>query len=169
MALNKTAGVDGIPIEFYIENWNVISDDLVELYSTVLQTGCLSNSQGKGIIIIIPKSKDTLQITNYRPISLLCADYKILSKLLSERIKQVLLKIIHNKQFCGVTERSINQCNMELRDLIHYANDCCLDLAILNLDWYKAFDLMPIDFILKALQRLGFGELFVSWVNTLYN
>ena len=63
MALNKTPGVDGIPIEFYIENWNVLSDDLIELYSTVLQTGCLSNSQRKGIIIIIPKSKDTLQIT----------------------------------------------------------------------------------------------------------
>ena len=130
MALNKTPGVDGIPIEFYIENWNVLSDDLIELYSTVLQTGCLSNSQRKGIIIIIPKSKDTLQITNYRPISLLCVDYKILSKLLYEIFKKVLLKIIHNKQFCGVPGRSINQCNMELRDVIHYANDCSLDMAI---------------------------------------
>ena len=45
MALNKTPGVDGFPVEFYIENWDVISDDILALYSTILQTGSLSVSQ----------------------------------------------------------------------------------------------------------------------------
>ena len=169
MALNKTPGVDGLPAEFYIENWQLISDAILELYRTILQDGCLGESQRKGIITIIPKSNDTLDINNYRPISLLCVDYKILAKILAERIKCVLMKVIHNKQFCGVPGRSINQCNMEIRDLIHFANDSNLDLAILNLDWYKAFDLVPIDFVFKVLLALGFGETFVNWIKILYN
>ena len=92
-------------------------------------------------------------------------DYKILSKILAERMKSILHKVIHNKQFCGIPGRSIVQCNMEMRDIIYYANDSNSNLEILNLDWYKAFDLVPIDFIFKILQALGFGENFVKWIN----
>ena len=122
----------------------------------MLYTGSMGASQRKGIITLIPKSNDTLDINNYRPISLLCVDYKILAKILSERMKCVLHKVINSKQFCGVPGRSINQCNMELRDLIYYSNDSNLDLALLNLDWYKAFDLVPVDFVFNNLQTLGF-------------
>ena len=63
MALNKTPGIDGLPVEFYIENWNVIGDDILALYNTVLDVGYLGETQRKGIITIIPKSTDTLYIT----------------------------------------------------------------------------------------------------------
>ena len=138
------------------------------MYNTVLQIGHLGRSQKRGIITIIPKSNDTLHIRNYRPISLLCTDYKILSKILSERIKIVLCKVINNKQFCGIPGRSINQCNMELRDMIQYANDSNQNMAVRNLDWYKAFDLVPVDFVFEVLQTLGFGEYFVNWIKILY-
>ena len=129
----------------------------------------MSESQRKGIISFIPKTDDVLHITSYRPINLLCVDYKILAKILAERIKRVIHKVIHNKQFCGIPGRSIVHSNMELRDVIHYANNSNLNLAILNLDWYKAFDLVPVDFVFAVLQTLGFGEIFVNWVKTLYN
>ena len=102
LALNKTPGNDGLPVEFYVGNWEIISDDIVELYSTILNEGYLGKSQRKGIIILIPKSRDELSLLNYRPISLLCTDYKILSKIFAERIKSVFKKVIHNKQFCGM-------------------------------------------------------------------
>ena len=132
-----------------------------------MQIGHLGRSQKRGIITIIPKSNDTLHIRNYRPISLLCTDYKILSKILSERIKIVLCKVINNKQFCGIPGRSINQCNMELRDMIQYANDSNQNMAVLNLDWYKAFDLVPVDFVFEVLQTLGF-VFCVNWIKILY-
>ena len=58
---------------------------------------------------------------------------------------------------------------MELRDIIYYANDVDLELTVVNLDWYKAFDLVSLDFTLKALLKLGFGEGFVRWISVLYN
>ena len=139
------------------------------MYNEVLQSGHLCQSQKRAIINIIPKNSETNYLTNFRPISLLCVDYKILSKLLSERIKKILCKIIHSKQFCAVPGRNINQCNMELRDMIFYANQENIDLAFLNLDWYKAFDTVPIDFVIRILSTFGFGATFVSWISTLYN
>ena len=58
---------------------------------------------------------------------------------------------------------------MELRDIIYYANDINMELALVNLDWYKAFDLVSIDFTLKALHnKRGFDETFVQWTSILY-
>ena len=92
-----------------------------------------------------------------------------MSKLFAERIKNVLQKVINNKQFCGIPGRSINHCNMELRNMIQYANDSNLNMGVLNLDWYKAFDLVNVDFVLKVLETLGFGDIFVNWIRILYN
>ena len=169
LSLNKTPGIDGIPSEFYLENWNIISNDILALYNEVIDIGLLGQSQRRGIINLIPKSNDNMYIDSFRPLSLLCCDYKILAKTIAERIKKLLIKFIHNKQFCGVPGRSINQCNIELRDLIYYAKDTDKDLAVLNLDWYKAFDLVPIDFVFRILEKLGFGDIFVGWIRTLYN
>ena len=58
---------------------------------------------------------------------------------------------------------------MELRDIIFYANQENLDLAILNLDWYKAFDTVSIKFVMKILASFGLGVTFISWISTLYN
>ena len=57
---------------------------------------------------------------------------------------------------------------MELRDLIYFANETNQDIAILNLDWYKAFDLVPVEFVFRVLEKLGFGNIFVKWVKILY-
>ena len=168
MAFNKIPGFDGFPVELYEENWEIIGDDLLTMLSTVLDTGHLGDSQRKAIITLIPKCNNATSINNYRPISLLCVDYKILAKVLSERMKKVLHKVIHSKQFCSVPGRSINHCNMELRDIFHFANELDLELAVLNLDWYKAFDLVSVEFTLKALKKLGFGDTFVNWISILY-
>ena len=166
--MNKTPGIDGIPIEFYVECWEEIGDDMVEMYNNVLQDGYLCPSQRKAIINILPKNSDSKYISDFRPISLLCVDYKILAKILSERMKRILCKIIHSKQFCAVPGRNINQCNMELRDLVFYANKENLDMAILNLDWYKAFDTVSIEFVLNILDKYGYGEMFTKWISILY-
>ena len=101
---NKTPGIDGIPIEFYMELWSDISEDILEMFNNVLHSGVLTRSQRRAIINIIPKNLDSTYITNFRPISLLCVDYKILSKLLSQRMKEILCKIIYSKQFCAVKD-----------------------------------------------------------------
>ena len=99
MAENKTPGLDGLPVELYEEHWDIIGDDLLTIFKTALENGRLPLSQRRAIIIIIPKTINPNSINDYRPISLLCVDYKILSKVLAERLKKVLHKVIHSKQY----------------------------------------------------------------------
>ena len=72
MELNKTPGIDGFPVEIYEENWDIMGDDLLEIYKTILDIGCLGDSQRQAIIILIPKSNNATIITDFRPVNLLC-------------------------------------------------------------------------------------------------
>ena len=90
MKHNKSPGYDGLPSEFYVVFWNDISDLLLNSYNFSLQNGLMSFSQRNGIITLIPKKdKDVLFLKNYRPISLLTVDYKMLAKTLANRLKNV--------------------------------------------------------------------------------
>ena len=83
---NRTPGIDGIPIEFYLENWNIIDNDFIEIVKYIIENRVLCKTQRRGIITIMPKDGDKKLLKNWRPISLLCVDYKIISKLLARRM-----------------------------------------------------------------------------------
>jgi hypothetical protein len=93
---NKTPGTNGISAEFYKFFWHDIKDFLINSIVESVEKGELSSEQKRGIISLIPKKgKDRLQLKNWRPISLLNTDYKILTKLLAKRLIHILPNIIH--------------------------------------------------------------------------
>ena len=73
-------------------------------------------------------------------ISLLCSDYKILSKVLTNRLKLVISSVISNAQSCGVPGRFSGESVRMLQDIVDYANLNDIGAAILSLDQEKAFD-----------------------------
>ena len=96
---NKTPGNDGIPIEFYRKFWPIISDSFLKCVNETFVKGEMSCSQKQAIITIIEKKgKDRSLLENWRPISLVNVDTKIMSKVISTRIKKVLPHIIHHNQ-----------------------------------------------------------------------
>ncbi|KAI8514955.1 hypothetical protein Bbelb_075460 [Branchiostoma belcheri] len=140
MANNKCPGSDGLPKEFYITFWHLIGDDLLMVFNEVFDAGELSPSQKFGVVTLLPKKGDELDPKNKRPISLLNTDYKILTKVLNNRLQSVVSSVLHPDQTCGVPGRSI-QCNLRLiRDIVVYANNNNIDCAIVSLDQAKAFD-----------------------------
>ena len=95
----KSPGIDGLPIEFYKIFWHDVSDLLLNSFNYSYQKGELSITQKQGIITLLPKKdKDVRYLKNWRPISLLNTDYKILTKCLANRLKKVLPNIIHLNQ-----------------------------------------------------------------------
>ena len=157
-----------MPIEFYIENWNIIADDFVDLYKYIFSYKKLCKSQRKGLITIFPKDGDQKDLKNWRPISLLCVDYKIISKLLARRMQPILEKVLDINQFCSVQGKSIINCNMIIRDIVYYINNEDEKAAFLKIDWHKAFDLVNVDFLFRVLLKMGFGENFVWLIEMLY-
>jgi hypothetical protein len=104
---------------------------------------------------------------NWRPLTLLNCDYKIISKLLAERLKNVLTKLIHPDQKGFVKGRNISEANRMIQDIIQYADEENEEGIIVFLDQQKAFDRVEwgwVDFVLKTF---NFGEKFRGWIQML--
>ena len=83
----------------------------------------LTATQRNAVITCIPKDGDLTSLANWRPISVLNSDYKILSKIIAERVAKFLPQLIHHDQTCNIQSRKI-QYNLSLiRDVIAYGNN----------------------------------------------
>ena len=96
---NKSPGDDGFTKEFYEAFFDLLGNALLESFNAGFVNGTLSVSQRRGIISLIPKDENNLTtLSNWRPITLLNVDYKILAKVIAKRIESVLPKLIHSDQ-----------------------------------------------------------------------
>ena len=169
MASGKSAGLDGLPAEFYQRFWPVLGPDMVEVLNFSYASGRLSSSQRSGLITLLYKRGDRLEMKNWRPITLLCVDYKIAAKAIANRLLQVLPSIIHPDQSCGVRGRNPVVNNRLMQDIVDDINNRGLGGAVLSLDQEKAFDRVDWSFLLRVLATMNFGSSFQQWVRLFYS
>ena len=165
----KTPGSDGISVEFYKMFWPTIKDLVFDSIRYGLDHGHLSIDQKRGVLKLIPKKdKDITYFKNWRPISLLNTDYKLLSHILADRIHQTIDKIIHTDQNGYIKGRFIG-CNIRtILDMIEYSQLEEDSNLITFIDYEKAFDNIEWNFMKKSLKAFGFNNRFIDWINTLY-
>lgn len=163
---DKSPGIDGLTAEFYRAFWPTFSQDFIEMANEVYQSSCLSSTQRTGIIRIIYKKGARDDLSNWRPISLLNTDYKIMTKALTNRVKKVIASIIHPDQTCSVPHRTIHDNCATIRDVFHQFSD--ENAAVISLDQSKAFDRVNRNHLSRVLRAFGFGPSFRRWIDTLY-
>ena len=78
----KASGIDGLPGEFYKTFWNFVGPDLLDVLDKGIRDGEPPVSYRRAVVCLLPKSGNPQLMENWRPVSLLCDDYKILSKVL---------------------------------------------------------------------------------------
>ena len=108
-------------------------------------------------------------VTDFRPISLLNSIMKILTKLLANRLQQVILKVVHRNQYGFIQGRSIQDCLGWAFEYIYQCHASRREIIILKLDFEKAFDIVEFKAILSILQAKGFPFKWISWVNMILN
>ena len=123
----------------------------------------------EGDIILIYKKKDPKDIRNYRPITLLNTDYKILTKILAAKLKRVCEASISHPQKGFVPGRQITDLTRQLYLLQDYIDEKDQDALLVLLDMEKAFDRCSWDFMLKSMEAAGVGYYMLQWVNLLFN
>jgi exonuclease III len=166
----KSPGSDGLTPDFYKFFWPQIKGDVFNSLTYAATNKHLSIDQRRGVINLIPKKeKDPRLIKNWRPISLLNTDYKIITKLLATRIKKVLPTVIHADQVAYLKDRFIGQNIRSILDIMDYTKLEDKNGIIAFLDFEKAFDTIRWSVIEDSLKAFNFGDNIRQWVQTIYN
>ena len=169
MKSNKSPGSDGLTVEFYKKFWKYIKELLLNSINEGYNRGKLSDSQRVGILSLMYKKNDPCDLNNWRPLTLLNTDYKIIARCLAERIKPILPKIINTDQNGFIQGRNIGYNIRLIQDIIDYAEKFEINGTVIFLDFAKAFDSIEWEFMLCTLKKFGFKEGFIKWISTLYS
>ena len=165
----KTPGTDGLPVNFYKMFWEDVKELICKVFNTCYTLGELCPSMKRGIITLLPKKdKDNLYLKNWRPISLLNTDYKILAKIIASRLQKVLPSIIHWDQTGFLKNRYIGENIRLLLDSIHLSKKMETNGIVFSIDFEKAFDTVEWNFIDICLNKFGLGCTFRSFVKLMY-
>ena len=170
MENDKSPGIDGIPVEFYKEFYQIVKKDLQKIFNNVLFTlETTPTTWNQTIITLIPKQTENLDSLKYwRPISLLCTDYKILTKILANRLKQIIPEVISLEQNCSIPQRTIFNNLFLIRDLIKYTAEKNSKFYLLQIDQEKAFGKIDRPFLFKTMEKHGLSKTFINFIEILY-
>jgi hypothetical protein len=160
----KAPGPDGMPAVFFKKFWQVVGEKIEEEVLAFLNGGVMPEGWNETTIVLIPKTKNPERITEYRPISLCNVLYKIISKVLVNRLKVILPNIISPTQSAFVPGRMITDNVLlayEITHLMHTKMGGRDGLVAIKLDMSKAYDRVEWDFLEQMMVRMGFSH---SWI-----
>ena len=168
MENNKSRVYDGLMKEFYCTFWNKIKNIFINSLRESKCSKALSTSQRQAIIRLIEKPNKGKQfISNWRPISLLNVDQKLILKTLAARLKKVIPFLIDPGQAAYVNSRLLSKSGRLIADITETCNIEELEGYIVATDFEKAFDSLNHNFLITAFQHYGFGNDFIDWIKIL--
>ncbi len=169
MECGQAPGLDGLSVDFYKSfGWR-----WVRTYWRCLRKAWPAGGYPQVAVEQFSpccRKKETLNdIKNWRPVSLLCNDYKLFSKALANRLGEVLEQVIHPDQTYCVPGRQIVDNISFVRDVLDLVKGLNLDFGLLSLDKEKAFDRVEHKYLWYVLEAFGFSSIFFSMVKALYS
>ena len=169
MNRNKSPGPDGLTVEFYIKFWEYLLPYFEKIVQNIFENSELTPSMKRSNISLFYKNKgEKNDLKNYRPISLINVDCKIISKALSSRLKVVMSSIISPDQTCCIPGRDIANNLHSIRDVVDMLNDRKECNYLVKIDQEKAFDRVSHKFMLDILKKYNFGDNFRKWIGIFY-
>lgn len=165
---NKTPGSDGYTPEFYRFFWSDIKFIMDGWLQEAIKNEKLHNSARHSVILLLDKpERDLLSLENWRPLSMLTTDYKILAKIIANRLNSVLPYIIHEYQTGFMKNRYISQNITELISIIEYCEEEKLQAIMVSYDFWKAFDSVQWSSLQSILEYFNFGPFFCLLIRIL--
>ena len=170
MKNGSAPGSDGLGCEFYKKFFYLFGEKFVAMINLCFLNGQLSESQRLSLITLLCKDRTEHYLPiNWRPISLINVDAKIVSKSICNRLKKVLPYIVSIDQTCSVEGRSISDNIHLMRNIFDYVEYKNLGCLWLNFDQFKAYDRIERNWLMKVLEAFGFGQEFLQWVRVIYS
>ena len=140
------------------------------MLNAAIACNALPISQQNCDIILLFKKGDREIASNYRPISILNCDYRIITRLLVARLNPVAQHLVHPDQTGFIKGRLISDNGMILTSLIEYAEwEPAFSGGLVFLDFEKAFDSIEWDWIFSVLEARGLPPYFINIIRLLYS
>ncbi|XP_010495441.1 PREDICTED: uncharacterized protein LOC104772536 [Camelina sativa] len=152
---------------FFQKAWSVVKTDLVYMVNQFLEEGVFDKELNRTHICLIPKVAKPTRMTELRPISLCNVAYKVISKVLCQRLKLLLPGLISETQTAFVPGRLISDNILIAQEMFHGLrtnNSCKGKFMAIKTDMSKAYDRVEWGFLEALFRKMGFSECWISWI-----
>ncbi|GKA24355.1 RNA-directed DNA polymerase, eukaryota [Tanacetum coccineum] len=149
---NKSPGPNGFTFQFFRRYWYLIDQDVVDIISDFFSSSKFPQGCNSSFITLIPKTPDAKVVKDFRPISLIGNVYKIIAKILANRLSLVILDLISDVQSTFVSNRQILDDPFILNELLSWCKYKKIKAMIFKVDFEKAFDSVRCFFLASGLK-----------------
>ncbi|RHN56552.1 putative RNA-directed DNA polymerase [Medicago truncatula] len=115
-------------------------------------------------IVLIPKVDNPQRLNEFRPISLVGSMYKIIAKLLANRLRLVIGSVISETQSAFIKNRQILDGILIANEVVDEAKKFKKDLMLFKVDFEKAYDSVEWDYLDSVMERMSFPVLWRKWI-----
>lgn len=129
-------------------------------------TSSFLNGCNSSFITLIPKTDNSLLVSNYRPISLIGIQYKIVSKILANRLSLIVDSVVSREQSAFIKGRQILDGPLILNEIVDWYRTKKKKLMLFKIDFAKAYDSVSWKYLMAILQAMGFGDKWIGGINS---
>jgi len=156
----KCPGPDGITFGFITDFWDMLKGDVMRFLFEFHKNGRLTKGINSTFIALIPKVDRPQRLNDFRPILLVGSLYKILAKVLANRLRSVIGSIIFDSQSAFIRGRQILDGILVANEIVDEAHRCKKELVLFKVDFKKAYDSIDWGYLEEVMLKMGFPTLW---------
>ncbi|GKB51179.1 hypothetical protein Tco_0901932 [Tanacetum coccineum] len=165
MGNDKSPGPDGFTAGFFKDTWDIIGADVTKAVSEFFTNGRLLKELNHTIIALIPKVNTPARVNDYRPISCCNVLFKCISKIIANRLKDSLQRLVSPNQSAFMLGHCISDNILLTQEIMHnYHLDRGVPRCAFKVDIQKAYDTVDWNFLRVILIGFGFHERMIAWI-----
>ncbi|KAL3675001.1 hypothetical protein R1sor_024949 [Riccia sorocarpa] len=163
----KNPGFDGLVAEVLHACWSFVKNDCIDMIIDFWDRGALTEKNRTAVVKLLPKNSESQWLKNWRPLSLMNLSYKILAKIMANRFKKLMPKLVDDMQTDIIHGRSIANNLLSIRLGEDWAKISDQDCFFLQLDFVKAYDRVEHQFLWQTMHAMGFSGRTIKLVKGL--